>query len=1013
MRRSGSLGPRMTRLEIFILNAHDPQRFSARWVGASIVRQEDDALLRGLARFADDLPEPTGTLHMAFVRSPHAHAEIASIDPSATLATAGVARVITGDEIRRETDPFLVAVKQRIDSWSLAVDRVRHVGEAVAVVLADDRARAEDGGEQLDVRYSPLKAVVDPRAAIARGAPVLHEAVGSNVPHERHFSYGDPTGAFAAAPHVTEITIDYPRNCGSPMEGCVVLAQYDPAENAYDVLSNFQGPFSAHPVMAKALRVPPSRLRLRTPANSGGSFGSKLASFPAIVLACAAARLTGRPVKWVEDRLEHLAALAAGPNRIVTARAAVTRDGELTALSFDQIDDYGACLRAPMPGPLYRMHGIMTGAYKVQNLEIRNRIALTNKMPASLVRGFGGPQIYFALERLMQRVAIELGLDPLDVIQRNLVPSGSFPYRAPAGALLDSGDYPAAVARAIEDGRLDELRKRRDAARAEGRLYGIGFAAVVEPAQSNMGYLSTLLPPEERERQGPKSGAVSTATVGVDPLGGIFVTTDSTPQGQGHRTVLAQIVADELGLAPGDVTVNAEMDTQRDAWSIAAGCYSCRFSSGTVVAAQKAARDVRERVARIAAPYLDADPQDLVFADGRIVDPAHPERTVPFRRIAGTPHWSGNSLPQGVQAATSATVQWSPPQLEAPDSGDRANSSLTYGFVFDFCGVEIDRDTAQVRIDRYVTLHDAGVLLNPAIADGQVRGAFAQGLGAALYEELVYGDDGAFLSGTFADYLLPTTVEVPDPQILHFCSPSLFNPLGAKGIGEGNCMSTPVCIANAVADATGVVDVRLPLLPARVAEWIWPAETAPPPQLRTEVATPADPQRDHALTGSGEVTVAAPPAVVWRNLLDPAVLAAVVPGCRSLTPTGPHAYAAEASLGAGPVRGVFRAEVALSGLVENERCRLDGVLSGTLGSAHGTGTITLAPAGEGTRIAYTYGIDVAGKIASVGSRLLDGATRALMREFFVNLAARLAGATPRPPWWRRVLARVTGRRTAP
>lgn len=999
------------------MNVHASHRSPARWTGTSVERQEDNALLRGLARFADDLPEPAGTLHMAYVRSPHAHADIVSVDATVALAVPGVAAVVAGAEIRRQTDPFLVAVKARIDSWSLAVDTVRHVGEAVAVVLADDRARAEDGAERVDVRYAPRPAVIDPLAAIAPDAPVLHAGVGSNVPHERRFSYGDVKGAFAAAAHVTEITIRYPRNCGSPMEGCVVLAQYDPAEDAYDVLSNFQGPFSVHPVMAKALRVPASRLRLRTPPNSGGSFGSKLASFSAIVLACAAARLTGRPVKWVEDRLEHLAALAAGPNRVITAQAAVTRDGEVTALRFDQVDDYGANLRAPMPGPLYRMHGIMSGAYKLQNLEIRNRIALTNKMPASLVRGFGGPQIYFALERLMQRIAVELGLDPLDVIRRNLVPSGSFPYRAPAGALLDSGDYPAAVARAIGEGRLDELRTRRAAARAQGRLYGIGFAAVVEPAQSNMGYLSTLLTAEERERQGPKSGAVSTATVSVDPLGGVFVTTDSTPQGQGHRTVLAQIVADELGLAPADITVNAEMDTQRDVWSIAAGCYSCRFSSGTVVAAQKAARDVRGRVARIAAPQLDADPDDLAFADGRIFDPIHPDRAVPFRRVAGTPHWSGNSLPQGVQAATSATVQWSPPQLEAPDAGDRANSSLTYGFVFDFCGVEIDRDTGAVRIDRYVTLHDAGVLLNPAIADGQVRGAFAQGLGAALYEELVYGEDGAFLSGTFADYLLPTAAEVPEPQILHFCSPSLFNPLGAKGIGEGNCMSTPVCIANAVADATGVADVSLPLVPAKVAEWIWPVESAPPPQHRSDTSTerigPVPGARGPALSGSGEVVVAAPSAIVWRNLLDPVVLAAVVPGCRSLTPTGPHAYTAEASLGAGPVRGVFRAEVALSGLVENERCRLDGALSGALGSAHGTGTIVLCPDGEGTRISYTYGIDVAGKIASVGSRLLDGATRALVREFFVNFAGRLAGEAPRPPWWRRLLGCVVGRRAAP
>ena len=309
------------------------------------------------------------------------------------------------------------------------------------------------------------------------------------------------------------------------------------------MLANFQGPFSIHPVMARALRVPGPKLRLRIPPDSGGSFGIKLSVFPYVVLMALAAKITGRPVKWVEDRIEHLVAASSGPNRVTEIEAAVANDGRILALKLDQLEDYGAFLRAPMPGPLYRMHGAVTGAYDIDHVDVKNRVVLTNKMPASLIRGFGGPQLYLALERLMQRIAVELKLDPLDVIRRNLIPAQKFPYRTAAGALYDSGDYLRAVEMTVGEGRLDELKRRRDAARAAGRKYGIGFAAVVEPAMSNMGYLSTLMTAAAREKAGPKNGAVSMATVNIDPLGAVTVTADVTVQGQSHETVLAQIVA--------------------------------------------------------------------------------------------------------------------------------------------------------------------------------------------------------------------------------------------------------------------------------------------------------------------------------------------------------------------------------------------------------------------------------------------------------------------------------------
>jgi len=797
-------------------------------IGQAIERLEDAALLMGAGRYIDDLPVAPGTLHAAILRSPYPHAELVAIDASAALAMPGVAAVVTREDVTRWTRPFTVGVKQKMEHWCLAVDRVRYVGEPVAVVLAQDRYRAEDALDRIAVEYRPLPAVVDPRAAAGADAPVLHPLVGGNIVSDRNFRYGDPDAAFAAAARRVSLTIDYPRNAVTPIECLGVLAHYQAGDDAYEVTSSFMGPFALHPVMALALKVPGTRLRLKTPPDSGGSFGVKQSVFPYVVLMSVAARKSGRPVKWIEDRLEHLVAATSATNRVTTIEAAVSEAGEVLALRWDQLEDCGAYLRAPEPATIYRMHGNMSGAYRLRHLAIRNRVVLTNKTPSGLVRGFGGPQVYFALERLMQRVAVELALDPLDVIRRNLVPKGAFPYRCPAGALLDSGDFAGALEAAIAEGGLDDLKRRRDEARAKGRLYGIGYAAIVEPSISNMGYITTVLTPEERRKAGPKSGAQATATVALDPLGGVSVHVASVPQGQGHRTVLAQVVGEVFGLSPVDIRVVGELDTARDAWSIAAGNYSSRFAGAVAGAAHLAATRLKAKLARIAAPLLNVAPDELVFAGGRIFARGNPDNALAFSRVAGTSHWAPQSLGEGVDPALRETAFWSPSVLEAPNEAEEINSSAAYGFIFDFCGVEIDRDTGQVRIDKYVSMHDAGRLLNPALADGQVRGGFANALGAALSEQFAYAADGSFLSGTFADYLVPTACEVPEPLILHRETPSPVTPLGAKGVGEGNCMSTPVCLANAVADALGVAGIALPMTPAKLAALIERDEPPPP-----------------------------------------------------------------------------------------------------------------------------------------------------------------------------------------
>jgi 2-furoyl-CoA dehydrogenase large subunit len=993
-------------------------------VGRATPRVEDAALLLGRGSFLDDVGVKPGTLHAAILRSPHGHAEILSIDSSDALKLAGVRAVLTGADVLAWGTPFAVGVKQPMEHWPLAIERARYVGEPVAVVMAESRYIAEDALDLIKVSYRQLAAVVDPEAALELDAPVLHPAVGSNVVNDRYFQYGDPEEGFAAAERTVSIKVHYPRNSCTPIECFAVVAEYLAGDDGYDVLSNFQGPFALHPVMARSLKVQGSRLRLRAAHDSGGSFGTKQAVSTYIVLLCLASRKAGAPVKWIEDRLEHLQGSVSSTNRVTRIEAGVTNEGEITALRYHQVDDCGAYLRAPEPATFYRMHGMLTGAYKVRHLAVHNQVVLTNKTPSGLVRGFGGPQVYFALERLMQRIAVELNLDPLDVIRRNLIGADAFPYQAPAGSLFDSGNYQLSLALAAEKGGLAELKARRDQARAEGRLYGIGYAAIVEPSISNMGYITTALTPAERARAGPKNGANTAATVAVDPVGGVSVTVDSVPQGQGHRTVVGQVVADVLGLEPSSVMVNTELDTQKDAWSIAAGNYSSRFAGAVAGTVHLAALQVRDRLARIAAPLLDTTPELVVFKGGKVFARDNPERKLPFHRVAGSAHWSPASLPEGMAPGVRETVFWSPRRLHEPDENDVINSSGAYGFVFDICAVEVDKATGKVRIDRYVTSHDAGRILNPALADGQVRGAFAQGLGAALMEEFSYGSDGSFQSGTFADYLVPTSCEVPEPVMIHIETLSPWTPLGAKGLGEGNNMSTPVCIANAVADATGVADLRLPMTPSRLHALLG-FDDPPPGKPRAGLATAASkpikaPAGGHALSMSGAVDLPATPEQVYAVLLDPDALAKVIPGCHALERVGPNHYRADVTIGIGLVKARYAAEIRLTDLDPPHGLSLGGKGVSSLGSAEGAGQVRLAPSAGGTRLSYDYSAAVSGKVAAVGGRMLEGAAKIVLRQLFEQLGRQAGGgggtgtaATPggaaavRPSWWRRLL-RVFG-----
>lgn len=965
------------------------------------LRVEDPALLTGSERFIDDLPVRADTLHAAVLRSPHAHARLVSLDMDAARSADGVACVFGGRELAEITQPLLVGMRLPMECWPLAMDKVRYAGEPVAVVVARDRYLAEDALDLIRAEYEPLDCVVDVEAAVASDAPVLFEAMETNLCGERTFRYGDPEAAFAGADHTISVRVPYPRSSVTPIETYGVIAEFDAYEESFDITANFQGPFSIHPVIARALQVPGNRLRLRTPPASGGSFGVKQGSFPYIVLMAAAARLSGRPVKWIEDRLEHLTASVSATNRVIELKAAVQADGRVTALDWDQLEDVGAYLRAPEPATIYRMHGNMCGAYDIPNLAIRNRIVVTNKTPTGLNRGFGGPQIYFALERLMQRIAVELDLDPLNVIRRNLIGADAFPYRTASGALYDSGDYQAALQGVLDSGVMDDLKARQAEARGAGRLYGIGLTAVVEPSVSNMGYLSTALTPEQRERAGPKNGAFASATIAIDPVGAVTVQLDSVPQGQGHRTVAADVVAEVLGVEASAIRVNAAMDTGKDAWSIAAGNYASRFAAAGVGAVKIAAERLRDRLARIASATMNVPPEQLVFQNGRIFAQGNADAAQPFARIASTSHWAPGTLPDDLDHAIRETAYWTPPELTAPTPEDGINSSLCHAFIFDVCGVEIDRATGQARVDRYLTMHDCGRILHQGMVDGQIRGGFANAIGAAMYEEYAYGPDGAFLAGTFADYPVPTVSEIPAFQIMHMSTPSPFTPLGTKGVGEGNCMSTPVCFANAVADALrpekGWMDLTLPLSPSVIAALLDEAEPEAP-------AGYAPPQDGRGLTGSGEATVSAGRQELWDMLLDPEQMAAVIPGAHGVRKLSPTHFEIDVTLGVGPVKGRYEVDIRLSDLDAPNVAKLTGTARGALGSGGGEGMIRLADASDGgTLVHYEYTAQVGGKVASVGGRMLDGAAKMVIGKFFESLSAKAAGGDIKRPLWRRLL----------
>ena len=794
---------------------------SGSWIGKPVKRVEDARLLTGRGTFIDDHPPVAHVHHAAIVRSPHAHARIRGYDVRAALAMPGVVGVVTGADVAKHTKPFSVGVTAPVHYYCAATDKVRFVGEPVAVVVARDRYLAEDAAEAVVVDYEPLPAVVDPERALEPDAPVLHEAVGSNLAGHRRLVYGDPERAFVEADVVLRERFRFPKYGSTPIETYGIVARWDGLDGVLTVWSNFMGPFIMHPLVARVLGLAENRLRFIVPQDIGGSFGIKTSIYPYLALLGLTAMRTGVAVKWIEDRREHLLASSSGTDRVAYRELAARKDGTVLGMRYRWYDNVGGYIRSPEPGCSFRPTGNFVGPYRFQHLEVDASVVMTNKSLTGPNRGYACGHLYFETERMMDLLAERLAIDPADIRRRNFIAPIREPYRTPTGGLYDSGDFGATFDKALEIADYERLRRDQAAARAAGRYHGIGLAVAVDPSVSNMGYVATALDPQFRAKPEylPKSGATESATVKVDPLGRVIAILGSTPQGQGHQTIVGQIVADELGLSPGDVTVVDEMDTFTRAWSISSGTYSSRFGSVGTSAVALAARKLKTKLVDYAAHLMDVPAAQLEFRDGAVRRRTGTGPAYSVKDLAGRAHWNTESLPDGMEPMLQATAVFGFTVARAVDAEDRVNSSNTYGFIAEVMAVEVDPDTAAIKILRYVTVHDAGTIINPMIVEGQIYGGALHGLGGALYEELEYDDGGQPLTGTFMDYLVPTASEAPTIEIAHVVSPSPLTTLGSKGLGESSSMTVPAVIANAVSDALAPLGIRinqLPMTPSRL-----------------------------------------------------------------------------------------------------------------------------------------------------------------------------------------------------
>ncbi len=751
----------------------------AKSMGARVKRKEDPRLITGASTYVDDM-QPHGLAYVAILRGVYAHADIARIDTAAAAAHPGVIAVYTGAEFRDMGEPMphggesagLPSDMKPIATPVLAHGRVRHVGEPVAVVVASDRYSARDALDLIEVDYEPLEAVVD-----LAGAPQLYEGVPNNVAYTWTRKRGDPDAAFAAAEVTVRQRMVNQRLAGIPMEPRGVLAQPDALSGGLTVVTSTQNPHTVRTQIATTLRLPEIAVRVIAP-EVGGGFGVKISSYPEDMICAALALKLNMPVKWIETRGENLSSTHHGRAQVADVEVAARSDGTITALRMRLLADMGAYPRDAEIAPLTGW--LMSGVYAYSAVDLEIRTVYTNTMAIGAYRGAGRPEAAYYVERIVDMLAAELGLDPVEVRRKNFIQPDRFPYKTPTGPTYDSGDYEKALDKVLEVADYQGLRAEQQRLRAAGKLIGIGTATFTEIC----GF-----------------GPYDSATVRVEPTGVVTVATGISPHGQGQETSFAQIVADRLGVSMDDVVV-VHGDTARTPQGI--GTMGSRGMAVGGAALYRSLDMIEDKAVKIAAHLLEAAPEDVAFEEGRFGVKGVPDRAVTMPAIATAAY--GGALPEDIGTGLEATDYFAPP-------------NTTFPFGSDVVTVEVDAETGAVALRSYATVDDCGRVISPLLVDGQVHGGLAQGIAQALYEEVVYDAEGQLITGSLMDYAIPRAESFPMFVNERTETPTPLNPLGAKGIGELATIGSAPAVVNAVLDALAPLGIRhldMPLRPERV-----------------------------------------------------------------------------------------------------------------------------------------------------------------------------------------------------
>jgi aerobic carbon-monoxide dehydrogenase large subunit len=769
-------------------------------IGEAMRRKEDPRMITGRGHYTEDINLP-GMLHAVIVRSPEAHAAITSIDTSAARERDGIVAVLTGEDMADDFASPLAMVwappgveMNTPDHWPLKRGEVKHVGDPVAVVVATSRHLAVDAAEDVVVDYAPKPVVVDPEAALEAGAPLVWEQFGTNKTHEWAVGGGDVDAGLADADVTVERRFVNHRTSGGAIEPRCSIAEL--RGDKFTLYSTTQVPHIARFVISGMLGIPEDRLRVIAP-DVGGGFGSKLQVYGEEALVVALAKRLGRPVKWVETRSEHMTTSHHGRDQINYVTLGAKRDGTLTALRVRTVADLGAYQLLLTPFIPTLGFPVMGGCYKIPAIDIRITGVFTNKMCTDAIRGAGRPEATYWLELTMDRLADELGMDRLELRRKNFISKEEFPFETALGIVYDSGNYHGTLDRLLEHFDLDDFRAEQERVRGEGVYRGVGFSTYVE--------VCGLAPSRAVGPQGVglQAAYYESANVRVTPTGSAIVYSGASPHGQGHDTSFAQIAGDILGIDPQNVDV-LHGDTDQGAWGW--GTYGSRALAVGGEAVVRAAQRVQEKAKRICAALLEAAPEDIELTDGKYQVRGSPDKSMTMAEISGAAHIPPNELPADIE-----------PGLE--DNAFYDPENFVYPFGAHACMVEVDAETGKVDVLRYVAVDDCGPAINPMLIEGQIHGGVVHAIGQALYEQVVYDEDGQLVTGTFVDYALPTAAEVPPLETDRTETPSPVNTLGVKGVGEAGTIGATPAIAAAVLDALrplGVTELDMPLTPMRV-----------------------------------------------------------------------------------------------------------------------------------------------------------------------------------------------------